>query len=140
MTTHEPVRYHRKLALGSERTFGIVFAVFFAIIGLLPLYRSGVVRWWAIAVAVTFLICAFLAPWLLRPFNYLWFTLGNLLHYVVNPLIMGVLYFAVLVPIGLLMQAFDKDLLHLKFDKTRKSYWIPRDPPSPRPGGMTKQF
>jgi hypothetical protein len=140
MTINEPVRYHRKLAVGSERSFGIVFAILFAVIGLLPLYRGGVVRWWAIAVGAIFLTCASLAPGLLRPFNYLWLKVGALLHYVVNPVIIGVLYFGVLVPIGFLMRVFGKDLLNLKFDKTRNDYWIPRDPSSPRPGGMTKQF
>ncbi len=140
MTTNEPIQSYRPVTIGSERNFGIVFATFFAIIGLLPLYRGGILRWWAIALCAIFLVCALVAPWLLRPLNRLWFKFGLLLHHVVNPIIMGALYFGAVVPMGLLARALDKDLLHLKFDKTAESYWIPRDPPAPPPGGMTKQF
>jgi hypothetical protein len=140
MATNEPIQSHRKVTVGTERNFGIVFAVFFAIIGFAPLYHGGAVRWWAIALGATFLFCAFVAPRLLRPLNLLWFKFGLLLHHIVNPIIMGGLYFGAVVPMGLLVRALRKDLLHLKFDKTTPSYWIPRNPPAPPPGGMTKQF
>jgi hypothetical protein len=109
-------------------------------VGLGPLYHGGLVRWWSIAIAIIFLACALLAPRLLRPLNQLWFKLGLLLHHVVNPIVMSVLYFGAMVPMGLVVRALRKDLLHLKFDKDAKSYWITRSPPAPPPGGMTKQF
>jgi Saxitoxin biosynthesis operon protein SxtJ len=140
MADNEPIQSHRKVTVGTERNFGIVFAVVFSFIGLAPLYRSGYVRWWAIVICVVFLICAFIAPRLLRPLNILWFKFGLLLHHVVNPIIMGVLYFGAIVPMGLLVRVLGKDLLHLKFDKAAASYWILRDPPAPPPGNMTKQF
>jgi len=140
MVTNESIQSHRKVTVGTERNFGIVFAVVFAIIGLVPLYRGGAVRWWAIAIGLVFLICAFLAPWLLRPLNLLWFKFGLLLHHVVNPIVMGGVYFVAVVPMGLFVRALGKDLLRLKFDKAAASHWIPRDPPGPPPGGMTKQF
>lgn len=140
MATNEPIQSHRNVTVGTERNFGIVFAVVFTIVGLARLYRGGDVRWWAIAIGVAFLICAFAAPRLLRPLNHLWFKFGLLLHHVVNPIVMGALYFGAVVPMGLLVRALGKDLLHLKFDKAAASYWIPRDPPAPPPGGMTKQF
>ena len=140
MATHESIQSHRKVTVGTERNFGIVFAVVFAMIGLARLYRGGPVRWWAIALSAAFLICAFVAPRLLRPLNHLWFKFGLLLHHVVNPIIMGALYFGAVVPMGLLVRALGKDLLHLRFDKATASYWIRRDAPAPPPGGMTKQF
>ena len=140
MATNEPIQSHRKVTVGTERNFGIIFAVVFAFIGLVPLYRGGTARWWAIALGAAFLFCAFLAPRLLRPLNHLWFKFGLLLHHVVNPIVMGGLYFGAVVPMGLLVRALGKDLLNLKFDKAAASYWIARDPPAPRPGGMTKQF
>ena len=140
MADNEPIQSHRKVTVGTERNFGIVFAVVFALIGLAPLYHGGHVRWWAIAICAAFLICAFMAPRLLRPLNRLWFKFGLMLHHVVNPIVMSALYFGAIVPMGLLMRALGKDLLHLKFDKAVTSYWIPRDPPAPPPGNMTKQF
>lgn len=140
MGTNESLRSHRKVTVGSERNFGIVFAVVFALYGFAPLYHGRVVHWWAIALSAVFLICALVAPQLLRPLNHLWFRFGLLLHHIVNPIIMAGLYFGTVVPMGLLLRALGKDLLHLKLDKTASSYWIPRNPPAPPPGGMTKQF
>lgn len=140
MTTNKPIQSHPKVTIGSDRNFGIAFAVLFAIIGLLPLYRGGMLRWWAIALGATFLICAIVARWLLRPLNYLWSKLGLLMHHTVNPIIMGALYFGAVVPMGLLGRVSGRDLLHLRFDKAAVTYWIRRDFPAPRPGGMTKQF
>lgn len=140
MTTHEPVRSHRKVTVGSDRNFGIVFAAVFVIVGLGRLHRDGTIRWWAIAIAAVFLVCAFAAPHLLRPLNNMWFKLGLLLHNIVNPIVMGVLYFGAVVPMGLVIRLLGKDLLQLNFDRAANSYWIKRDAPAPRPGGMTKQF
>ena len=97
-------------------------------------------RWWSIAIGIAFLACALVAPHLLRPLNQLWFKFGLLLHHVVNPIVMFVLYFGAMVPMGLLVRVLGKDLLQLKFDKAAKTYWIPRSPPAPPPGGMAKQF
>lgn len=140
MATNEPIRSHRLVRVGSDRNFGLVFAVVFAIIALAPFYRTGTVRWWAIAAGAAFLIAAFMAPRLLRPLNLLWFKLGLLLHHIINPIVMAVLFFGAFVPMGLLVRALGKDLLRLNFDRAATSYWIPRDPPAPPPGGMTKQF
>lgn len=140
MATNELTQSHRKVTIGTERNFGIVFAVVFSIIALLPLWHGGSAHWWAVALSAAFLICAFFAPRLLRPLNILWFKFGLLLHHVVNPIIMGALYYAGVVPMGLFVRLRGKDLLRLKFDKTATSYWIPRDRPAPPPGGMTKQF
>ncbi len=140
MATNETIQSHRKVTIGTERSFGIVFAVVFSIIALLPLFHGGIVHWWALGISAAFLICAFFAPRLLRPLNVLWFKFGLLLHHVVNPIVMGALYYVGVVPMGLILRMLGKDLLRLKIDKAATSYWLPRDRPAPPPGGMTRQF
>jgi hypothetical protein len=140
VATNGPIQSHRKVTIGTERNFGIVFAVVFSIIALLPLIYGGGVHWWALVVGAAFLILAFFAPRLLRPLNILWFKFGLLLHHIVNPIVMGALYYGGVVPMGFIVRLTGKDLLRLKFDKAATSYWIPRDRPAPPPGGMTRQF
>ena|SRR5215475_13341091 len=140
MSTNEPVHSYRKVVVGSERNFGLVFAAIFTIVGFGPLYHGGPIRYWALIVAAAFFICAFMAPWVLRPLNRLWFRFGLLLHHIVNPIVMGLLYYGAVVPMGLVLRILKKDLLKLKFDKTAASYWTPRERPAPPPGRMSKQF
>jgi hypothetical protein len=140
MAANESLQSHRKVTIGTERNFGIVVAIVFVIFGVGPLYHGGAVRCWAVALSAASLGCAFVAPQLLRPLNHVWFKFGLLLHHVVNPIVMGALYFGAVVPIGLLLRVLGKDLFPVKFDKTLASYWIVRTPPAPPTGGMTKQF
>ena len=79
-------------------------------------------------------------PRVLAPLNIIWFRLGLLLHHVVNPVIMAVVYYGAVVPMGLLLKARGKDLLRLKRDPDATTYWIVRDPPGPAPGSMKQQF
>ena len=140
MAASEPVKSHRKVAVGTERNFGLVFGGIFAAIALLPLYHGGPIRWWAVPVSIMFLVCAVLSPRLLRPLNRLWFKFGLLLHHVINPIIMVLFYFGAVVPIGIMLRILGKDPLRLKLDQEANSYWITREPPAPPPGQMTKQF
>jgi len=140
MATNEPVQSYRKLKVGSERNFGIVFAVVFALIGLLPVVHGGVLRWWALAVGTSFLAFAFLLPRWLRPLNLLWFKFGLALHHVINPIVMGAIYYGAFVPMGLVIRVMGKDLLRLERDEKVASYWISREPPGPATGSMSKQF
>lgn len=120
--------------------FGLVFAGFFGIVGLFPLLGDGAVRIWSLVVGAAFLAAALLVPHLLRPLNLVWFRFGLLLHKVTNPLIMGVIFFLVLTPTGLLMRLTGRDLLSLKLDRDASSYWVLRDPPGPAPESMERQF
>jgi hypothetical protein len=140
MATNESAASHRRVVRGSDRSFGLVFAVVFALIALFPLWWGGPVRIWALVVAGAFAAAALLAPALLRPLSLLWFRIGLLLHRVVNPLLMAVLYFGVFTPMGLVLRARGKDLLNLRRDPDSASYWIAREPPAPKPGSMSKQF
>mgnify|MGYP001806346441 CR=1 FL=1 len=125
---------------GSERSFGIVFAVVFAIVGSWPLKDGGDIRPWALALAIVFLIAALAAPRVLKPLNLLWFRFGLLPHKIMTPLIMGLLFFLTVTPVGLLMRATGKDPMRLRRDPAAASYWIVRDPPGPRPDSMKNQF
>ncbi|MES2905691.1 MAG: SxtJ family membrane protein [Pseudomonadota bacterium] len=129
----------RKVKHSSERAFGITFFVVFTLIAFVPFLFGHHVRWWAMGVAVLFLVPALTIPHLLAPLNKFWHKLGLALHHIVNPLVMGVIYFGAFVPMGLFVKLSGKDLLRLQRDKEAKSYWIDRTP-GPARGSMTKQF
>jgi hypothetical protein len=124
----------------SARSFGYTFSIILAIIGLWPLFDGAPPRYWAIALAALFSAAAAFVPSILRPLRSLWLKVGELLHRVVTPVIMGLVFIAAVVPTGMLMRAFGKDPLRLKLDKQAKSYWIERDPSGPHPRSMTRQF
>lgn len=123
----------------SDRSFGIVFAVFFAVIGCWPLLFGNAPRVWALVPAGIFLALALLRPGLLAPLNALWTRLGLLLHRVVNPIVLGLIFFVVMTPAGLLRRWLHPDPLRLAFDREAATYWIEREP-GPPPESMTRQF
>ncbi len=137
---HEDLNRQHEIKGSSERSFGIVFAVVFAIIGLWPLTGGGTLRLWALAAGAVFLALALAWTAPLRPLNRLWTRLGLLLHVVVNPMVMGLLFFGTVMPIGLFLRLTGKDLLNLKRDPAAASYWIVRQPPGPEPDTMIRQF
>jgi hypothetical protein len=126
------------IQIGSEKAFGIVFAVVFVIVALFPLIDGGDVWLWSLGIAAAFLLCAFVAPAVLRPLNIVWFKFGLLLHKIMTPLVMGVLFFLTVVPTGLIFKMLGKDPLRLKRQPTAESYWIKRD--HERTGTMNNQF
>lgn len=137
---HENLSRKSDVKIGSERAFGFVFAVVFVLIGLWPLLYANSPRWWALGIALGFLLVALIYPKVLRPLNRLWFLFGLLLHSVVNPLVMGLLFYTTVTPTGLLMRAMGKDPLRLKIDPASKTYWIHRDPPGPTAESLKNQF
>lgn len=137
---HEQLVDRTEVRLGSERSFGLVFAAVFAIVGLLPLIAAHSPFYWALGVAAVFLVAAFTAPRLLAPLNRLWFRFGLLLHAIISPIVMGLLFYLVVFPTGVLMRLTGKDLLRLKFDPKAESYWIRREPPGPARGSFDNQF
>ena len=140
MKIHERLAGDEPAKGGSDRGFGVVFAVVFVAIGLFPLLNGGPPRAWALGIAAVFLAVALVRPSLLAPLNRVWFKFGLLLQRVVNPLVMAVIYFAVVTPTGLIMRALGKDPLRLKHDPDARSYWIHRDPPGPERESMQNQF
>lgn len=139
---HEDFSREEVIEGSSERAFGIVMAVFFAIVGLWPLVVGAAPgpRWWALAVAAIFGALALIRPAALAPLNRLWLRFGLLLAKIVSPVVLGLLFYATVAPIGLVMRAFGKDPLRLRRDPAAKSYWIPREPPGPTPDTMKNQF
>lgn len=139
MHEHSP-RHASPIQSSSDRSFGFVFAVVFLIIALYPLLHAQGVRIWAIAVSGVFLLLAMLLPHVLAPANRLWTKFGLLLHNIVSPIALGILFFLVVTPTGLLMRLFGKDPLRLRFDAAADSYWIKRDPPGPTADSLNNQF
>lgn len=137
---HEFRSGHGPVEGSSDRSFGLVFAGVFALLGLYNGWHAGRVWPWLMAIAAAFLVIALTRASLLAPLNKLWTRFGLLLASVVNPIVLGLLFFAVFTPIGLLAKLFGKDFLRLKRKPEAASYWIPRDPPGPEPASMKDQF
>ena len=141
---HEVYNREERIARASERSFGLVMAAVFLIVALAPLLRepmlSEPVRIWALLVAFMFagLAVIYAAP--LRPLNALWTKFGLLLHAIVSPVILALIFFLSVLPIGLLMRVLGKDPLRLRRDPDARSYWIERTPPGPEAATMKNQF
>ena len=118
---------YKNIKISSNRSFGLVFFVFFLIISFFPLFKEGNIRIWAIIPAIIFLILGLLNSSILTPLNKIWFKLGISLGNVVSPIVMGIVFFAVVTPTSLLMKILGKNLLSLKKDN-KKSYWIEKSP------------
>lgn len=140
MSVHENLDREEAVQGSSDRTFGLVFTVVFLALGLWPLWKGGAVHYWSLGVGAAFLILSFARPTLLGPLNRLWMKFGLLLNRIVSPVILGILFFLVVTPTGLLMRLFGGNPLRLGFDSKEKSYWIKRDPPGPDPKTMSNQF
>ncbi|WP_417832854.1 SxtJ family membrane protein [Terasakiella sp.] len=140
-SSHESFKSLEKINGSSNRSFGIVFAVFFLILGMLPLLGDEPrVNAWLLGISGAFLLLSLIVPNVLAPLNNLWFKFGLLLHKIVTPLIMGIMFFIVITPIALIFKIMGKDLLNRKFDDNTKSYWIERDVGSVTPESMKNQF
>lgn len=118
---------NKKIKISSNRNFGVVFFIFFLIIGIFPLLSSNQPRTWSIILSLIFLVLGLLNSKALTPLNVLWFKLGLLLGSVVSPLVMGAIFFLVVFPTGIIVKIFKKNFLGLKFDKSLKSYWINKE-------------
>jgi Saxitoxin biosynthesis operon protein SxtJ len=138
--THESFEREEEIHSSSERVFGLVFGVVFMLVGLWPLWQAAAPRWWSLAVGGMFVALGLVLPQALSPINYLWFKFGLVLHAIVNPIVMALLFFTTVTPIALIMRAAGKDPLRLKFDPDAPTYWITRTPPGPVPETMPRQF
>ena len=124
------------IKVGSNKSFGIVFFVVFLLISLYPLLNNENLRFWSLIISIIFLVLGILNSSLLSPLNKLWFKFGILLGKVISPIIMGIIFFLVVTPIGIIMRLIGKDVLNLKYSDY-KSYWIEKTGPKSK---MKNQF
>lgn len=139
-STHEVFSRDENIVAGSDRSFGLLMAGAWAALTLLNAWHAG--RVWPLTgtLAMLFLVAAWLRPSLLHPLNLIWLRFGLLLHRVVNPVVMALLFYGTVLPTGLVMRLLGKDLLRLKRQPEADSYWIVRQPPGPSPETMRDQF
>ena len=124
------------IKISTNRSFGIVFFVVFLLISLFPLTYSEEIRIWSGIISIIFLVLGLLNSKILTPLNKIWFNFGIFLGKIISPFIMGIIFFLVVTPIGLLMRLFGKDVLNLKYNNN-KSYWIEKSGPKTK---MKNQF
>jgi hypothetical protein len=139
-TVLEPSLARAPAPESSDRSFGLVFAAVFVLVGGLPLVHLAPPRWWAFAVAVAFALLALLRPALLHPANRAWLAFGTLLHRVVSPLVMSAVFFLCVTPVAWIMRLRGKDVLSLERRPDLSSYWIAREPPPAAAETMKRQF
>ena len=124
------------IKIGSNRSFGIVFFVVFLIIATYPLINGDELRLWSLIISIVSLFLGLVNSKILNPLNKLWFKFGIFLGKIISPLVMGIIFFLVVTPIGLLMRLLNKDLLNLRFNNNT-SYWIEKTEPKSK---MKNQF
>jgi len=130
-----------EIKVGSERSFGFVFAAVFGIVGLWPAVSGdGQVRLWSLGVAAAFIIVALARPIVLRPLNILWFKFGILLGKIIGPIVMALLFFVAVTPVALVMRLLGKDPLRKKPDPEAETYWLKRSQEEMPMGTMKNQF
>ncbi|MEC9369074.1 MAG: hypothetical protein VX871_10335 [Pseudomonadota bacterium] len=124
--------------LPSERSTGLVFTGVCLVLAVL-LRGHAVLMFTLLAAAAAFLAASLLRPALLGPLNRVWFRLSLLMHRVVSPVVMFVIFVLVFVPVGLLMNAL-RDPLHRRRQGGEGTYWMPRDGAADAPSSMRNQF
>ena len=125
-----------EIKISSNRSFGTVFFIVFLLIALYPLLKDNDLRIWSLVISFIFLILGLINSKILTPLNRLWFKFGLLLGKFISPIIMGIIFFIVVTPIGIIMRLFKKDLLNLKYNK-KETYWIDKSGPKSK---MKNQF
>ena len=129
-------KLNNDIKINSNRNFGIVFFIVFLLITLYPLTYGEEIRVWSAIISLIFLVLGLFNSKILTPLNKLWFKFGLFLGKITSPIIMGIIFFLVVTPIGLLMKLLGKDLINLKYNNN-KSYWIKKNGPK---SNMKNQF
>ena len=124
------------IKIGSNKSFGFVFFVVFLLIATYPIINDGELRLWSVVISIIFLLLGSINSKILTPLNILWLKFGIFLGKIISPLVMGIIFFLVVTPIGLLMRLLKNDLLNLKFNNN-STYWIEKNEPKSK---MKNQF
>ena len=130
-------KINNNIKISSNRSFGVVFFAVFLFIALYPITYSEDIRIWSLIISFIFIILGLLNSKILTPLNKLWFKFGVILGKIISPIIMGIIFFLVVTPIGLIMKVLGKDLLRLKNNKKDNTYWIEKNGPKSK---MKNQF
>ena len=115
--------YTKDIKIGSNKSFGVLFAIVFILIALWPLIKGHEIRLWSLTISIIFLTLGLMNSKILTPLNKLWFKLGIFLGNFIAPIIMGIIFFFVVTPTGIIMKLLGKDLIRLK-KNNEDSYWI----------------
>ena len=126
----------KDIKIGSNKSFGVVFFLVFLLISLYPLINDGNLRIWSFVISIIFLILGILNSKILNPLNKIWFKFGLLLGKIISPIVMGIIFFIVVTPTGLILRLFQKDVLNLKYNNNN-TYWIEKSGPKSK---MKNQF
>lgn len=129
-----------KTKLPPNHHIGILFTAVFALIAIWPMFFGQPPRYWSATICLATLLITILKPQWLTPFNRAWMKLGEMMSKVVNPIVLGVLFFLVITPIALIMRATGRDTLNRKIDPSASTYWIERCTDQAPPQSMTQQF
>ena len=119
-------QFMKKDILPSNRNFGIVFTIVFLIISFWPLLKNGDIRYWSLIISLIFFVLALINSKILTPLNKVWMKFGLILGKIVSPLVMGLIFFFVVTPTGIIMRLLGKDILNLK-KKSASTYWIKKE-------------
>ena len=141
-STHEQFDKRDDVKAPSERSFGITFAVVFALLAAFSYWHRGAGTTFTVTISVSIIFAAvtLMAPRILRPLNLIWLKFGLLLHKIVNPLIMGILFFGIFTPMGVVMRIFGVDFLRTKRKPAAASYWIAKSDEAIPDSSMKNQF
>jgi hypothetical protein len=126
--------------LPSNRKFGLLFTVVFAVLAGLSWWKGGTAYPWLLGVSGLFLLVTLAAPDILRPLNRAWMAFAFLLHRIMSPIILGALFFVLFTPVAFFMRLWKRDTMNRRREPALNSYWIPRLPPGPAPDSLRDQF
>jgi hypothetical protein len=118
--------------LPSNRSFGWTFTGVFALVAFF--------QPWLLALAALTAIVTLVRTHWLAPYNRAWMKLAEVLHRVVSPVVLGLIFFGLFTPVALVMRACGRDALHRRYEAQLPSYWIRRDPPGPRDDSFRDMF